>query len=116
MKLEEEILADRAAIAHHLAHLAALARGHEKAAALAEGHKTRGIDSAVEAFVRLTVKETVNKEDGTTEVKAIGRVSKRHLGAAHARDRRDGHERAWQEEAQCDVQGQPRPDGLRGDE
>ena len=50
MKLEEEILADRAAIAHHLAHLAALARGHEKAAALAEGHKARGIDSAVEAF------------------------------------------------------------------
>ena len=47
--------------------------------ALAEGHKARGIDSAVEAFVRLTVKETVNKEDGTTEVKAIGRVSKRHL-------------------------------------
>ena len=38
-KLEEEMLADRATIAHHLAHLAALARGHEKAAALAEGHK-----------------------------------------------------------------------------
>ena len=78
-KLEEEMLADRATIAHHLAHLAALARGHEKAAALAEGHKARGIDSAVEAFVRLTVKETVNKEDGTTEVKAIGCVSKPHL-------------------------------------
>ena len=60
-------------------HLAPLARRHEKAVALAEGHKARGIDSAVEAFVRLTVKETVNKEDGTTEVKAIGRVSKRHL-------------------------------------
>ena len=57
----------RHTIAHHLAHLAALARGHEKAAALAEGHKARGIDSAVEAFVRLTVKETVNTEDGTTE-------------------------------------------------
>ena len=75
MKLEEEILADRAAIAHHLAHLAALARGHEKAAALAEGHKARGIDSAVEAFVRLTVKETVNTEDGTTEVLAQTGVS-----------------------------------------
>ena len=41
------------------------ARRHEKAVALAEGHKARGVDSAVEAFVRPTVKEMVNKEDGT---------------------------------------------------
>ena len=78
-KLEETMLADRATIAHDLAHLAALARGNEKAAALAEGHKARGIDSAVEAFVRRTVKETVINEDGTTEVKAIERVNKQHL-------------------------------------
>ena len=59
------MLADRATIAHNLAHLAALARRNEKAVALAEGHKARGVDSAVEAFVRPTVKEMVNKEDGT---------------------------------------------------
>jgi len=73
------MLADRATIAHDLAHLAALARGDEKAAALAEGHKARGIDSAVDAFVKRTVKETVRKEDGTTEVKALERVNKPHL-------------------------------------
>ena len=33
-KLEDEMLADRATIAHHLAHLAALARDGEMAAAL----------------------------------------------------------------------------------
>ena len=73
------MLADRATIAHDLAHLAALARGDEKATALAEGHKARGIDSAVDAFVKRTVKETVLKEDGTTEVKALERVNKPHL-------------------------------------
>ena len=78
-KLEETMLADRATIAHDLAHLAALARGNEKAAALAEGHKARGIDSAVEAFVKRTVKETVNKDDGTTELKQLSKVNKPHL-------------------------------------
>ena len=72
------MLADRATIAHDLAHLAALARGDEKASALAEGQKARGIDSAVDAFVKRTVKETVHK-DGTTEVKALERVNKPHL-------------------------------------
>ena len=73
------MLADRATIAHHLAHLAALTRDGEKAVALAKRHKTHGIDSAVEAFVRRTVKETVINEDRTTEVKAIERVNKQHL-------------------------------------
>ena len=78
-KLEDEMLADRATIAYHLAHLAALTRDGEKAVALAKRHKTHGIDSAVEAFVRRTVKETVINEDRTTEVKAIERVNKQHL-------------------------------------
>ena len=43
-KLEDEMLADRATIAHHLAHLAALTRDGEKAVALAKRHKTHGID------------------------------------------------------------------------
>ena len=38
------MLADRATIAHHLAHLAALTRDGEKAVALAKRHKTHGID------------------------------------------------------------------------
>ena len=75
-KLEDEMLADRATIAHHHAHLAALARDGEKAAALAKRH---GASTAVEAFVGRTVKETVINEDRTTEVKAIERVNKQHL-------------------------------------
>ena len=71
------MLADRATIAHHHAHLAALARDGEKAAALAKRH---GASTTVEAFVGRTVKETViNNEDRTTEVKAIERVNKQHL-------------------------------------
>ena len=58
-------------------------RATAKAVALAKRHKThspRGTRrTAVEAFVRRTVKETVINEDGTTEVKAIERVNKQHL-------------------------------------
>ena len=34
---------------------------------------------AVEAFVKRTVKETVNKDDGTTELKQLSKVNKPHL-------------------------------------
>ena len=78
-KLEDEILADRATNAHNLAHLATLARDSEKAAALGKRGTRRTASTAVEAFVRRTVKETVINEDGTTEVKAIERVNKQHL-------------------------------------
>ena len=57
-------------------------------------------------------------EDGTTEVNAIERVNKQHLVQAllMLATAETGHERAKQEEAQCAAQGQPRPDGLRGDD
>ena len=63
----------------NLAHLATLARDGEKAAALGKRGTRRMASTAVEAFVRRTVKETVINEDGTTEVKAIERVNKQHL-------------------------------------
>ena len=76
-KLEDEMLADRATIAHHRAHLAVLTRRRRR------WHSPRGTrrtaSTAVEAFVRRTVKETVINEDGTTEMKAIERVNKQHL-------------------------------------
>ena len=117
-KLEDEMLADRATIAHHHAHLADVARDGEKAAALAKRH---GASTAVEAFVGRTVKETVINEDRTTEVKAIERVNKQHLVQAllmPSRPQRRHVERAQQEEVHIALRrvNQPRPDSLRGDD
>ena len=52
LKLEEMMLCDRKTIEHDLAHLASLARGDVAMEALEKAQKARGIDDAVDAFVR----------------------------------------------------------------
>ena len=109
------MLADRATIAHHLAHLAALTRDGEKAVALAKRHKTHGIDSG-RGLRQAEGQGDGDQQDGTTEVKAIERVNKQHLVQAllMLATAETGTSVPNKKKLNA-LRRQPRPDSLRGD-
>jgi hypothetical protein len=78
-ELEDKMLADRPTIKHDLAHLAALARGDVTAKVLEDAHKARGIDKAVDAYVRSKV--TTKVVDEATG-KVTDNVNKPHITQA----------------------------------